>query len=70
MFTTTDTERQKKINNAMAICSSIGFVAGLGYAFSKKKKFWGYVGYSLLFSVAASTAGYLGAIAVTKDKVV
>ena len=37
--------------------SGVGFLAGLGYAFYKKKGFWGYVGFSILGSVVASV-GY------------
>lgn len=42
-----------------SILSSVGFIWGLSYAFSKQKKFWGYVGYSFLGSVGGAAAGGL-----------
>lgn len=42
-----------------SILSSIGFIWGLSYAFSKQKKFWGYVGYSFLGSVGGAAVGGL-----------
>lgn len=39
------------------ILSSVGALGGLAYAFSNKKKFWGYVGFFILGSVAGSLAG-------------
>jgi len=41
---------------AMGI-STIGFVGGLGYAYKKGSGFWGYVGWSFLFSILGSIAG-------------
>lgn len=41
---------------AMGI-STIGFVGGLGYAYKKGSSFWGYVGWSFLFSILGSIAG-------------
>lgn len=38
------------------IASTVGALAGLGFAFYKKKKFWGYVGYFILGSIATSLA--------------
>lgn len=50
-----------KIMNITQISSSIGFIAGLGYAFKKNKSFWGYVGYGLLGSIVFGTVGNIGA---------
>ena len=36
------------------IASTIGALAGLGLAYHKKKKFWGYVGYFILGSIVTS----------------
>lgn len=36
------------------IAGTIGGIAGLGLAYKEKKKFWGYVGYFILGSVATS----------------
>ena len=41
----------------VVLLSSAGFLAGLYYAFKTEKKFWGYVGFGLLGSIAGSTAG-------------
>lgn len=61
-------EANKKVKNAGAIGSSIGLTAGLIYAFRGKKKFWGYVGYGLLFSLIGSGVASLGTYAVLKFK--
>jgi len=45
-----------KITNITQIASSVGLLAGLGYAFKKNKGFWGYVGYSMLGSIAFGLA--------------
>ena len=50
-----------KILNATQIASSIGLIAGLGYAFKKNKSFWGYVGFGLLGSIVFGTVGNIGA---------
>ena len=39
------------------ILSSAGFLGGLGFAFYKKSKFWGYIGWGLLGSIALGTVG-------------
>jgi len=63
------TVRGKKIMNITSIGSSVGLLAGLGYAFSKKKGFWGYVGFSILGSIAFGTAAGIGAnLLVKKDE--
>lgn len=41
------------------ILSSVGTVSGLGYAFAKKKKFWGYVGFMFLGSIVFGTIGQI-----------
>jgi hypothetical protein len=62
------TDRQKKIMNITSISSSIGLVGGLGYAFAKKKGFWSYVGYGLLFSIIGGTIGGVGAQVIVKKE--
>ena len=42
---------------ATIIGSSVGTLVGIGYAFSKQKHFWGYVGFMLLGSIAFGTVG-------------
>jgi hypothetical protein len=44
-------------DNTIMVASSIGALAGLGYAFSRKKGFWGYAGFFLLGSIAGSLVG-------------
>jgi|LakMenEpi03Aug12_release.lakeMendotaPanAssembly.Ray.scaffolds.fasta_scaffold46063_3 hypothetical protein len=44
----------KKVSNLQVGLSSVGAVAGLYYAFSKKKGFWGYAGFFILGSLAGS----------------
>lgn len=44
-------------NKAIIVASSVGALAGLGYAFYKKKGFWGYVGFFVLGSIAGSLVG-------------
>jgi hypothetical protein len=61
-------ERSKKIMNITSIGSSVGLLAGLGYAFSKKKGFWGYVGFSILGSIAFGTAAGVGAQILVKKE--
>ncbi len=48
-----------KILNITQASSSIGLIAGLGYAFSKNKGFFAYVGYGLLGSIVIGIAGNL-----------
>ena len=63
------TDRQKKIMNIASIGSSVGFISGLGYAFSKKKGFWSYVGYGLLGSIVFGTVSGIGArVIIKKDE--
>ena len=37
---------------------SLGFAGGLWYAYKKEKGFWGYLGFSILFSIGGSALGY------------
>ncbi len=57
----TQTEIDSKKINLMAInvgASSLGFLSGLGFAYHRKSKFWGYVGWGLLGSlVVGGVAG-------------
>ena len=62
------TDRQKKIMNISSIGSSVGLVGGLVYAFRGKKGFWGYVGYSVLFSIIGGTAAGVGAQILIKKE--
>jgi hypothetical protein len=54
-------DNKKRVQNAAAIGSTAGLTVGLIYAFKSKKKFWGYVGYGLLFSLIGSGVASLGA---------
>jgi len=55
-----------KITNITQISSSVGLIAGLGYAFKQKKGFWGYVGYSLLGSIAFGLIGNVSSKLIIK----
>lgn len=55
-----------KITNITQIASSVGLLAGLGYAFKKNKGFWGYVGYSLLGSISFGLAANITSKIVIK----
>jgi hypothetical protein len=53
------------------ILSSVGALAGLYYAFSKGKGFWGYAGYFILGSIAGGLAGnVIGGIATSKSEII
>ncbi len=54
------------VSKATRIGSSIGFIAGLGYAFKGKKGFWAYVGYGLLGSIVFGTVSAIGADIITE----
>lgn len=58
--------KSEKVTNVTVIAGSVGLVGGLLYAFTKKKKFWGYVGFGLLFNVVGGTIGWVAATAVIK----
>lgn len=60
--------RMRKIVNLTSFGSSVGLVAGLSYAFVKKKGFWSYIGYSILGSVVFGTVTNLGARAILKPE--
>ena len=57
-------QESKKTDKTLTIISTIGALGGLYYAYSKKKGFWGYVG----FMVLGGIAGSLVANVVTKMK--
>ena len=49
--------KEDKTDKTTMVLSSIGALGGLYYAFTKKKSFWGYVGFFVLGSIAGSLAG-------------
>ena len=53
-------DTSKRVKQAAGIGSTAGLTVGLIYAFKSKKKFWGYVGYGLLFSLIGSGIASLG----------
>lgn len=55
-----------KITNITQISSSVGLLAGLAYSFKKNKGFWGYVGYSLLGSIAFGLIGNVSSRLIIK----
>ncbi len=64
------TEEQKKslLKNIYAInifAGSVGTLAGIGFAYHKKSKFWGYVGYMFLGSIVFGTIGAIATIPMT-----
>jgi hypothetical protein len=62
---------KNKIDNTTMILSSVGALAGLYYAFSKGKGFWGYAGYFILGSIAGGLAGnVIGGIATSKSEII
>ena len=52
-----DTTWTAKDLTATYITMGVGHLAGIGYAFYKKKHFWGYVGFFLLGGIAFGTVG-------------
>jgi hypothetical protein len=48
--------KEDKTDKTTMVLSSIGALGGLYYAFTKKKSFWGYVGFFVLGSIAGSLA--------------
>ena len=58
------TEDQYKVSKLNIGLGSAGALAGLYYAFTKKKGFWGYVGFFIL----GSLAGQLGASIIQSTK--
>ncbi len=72
----TQAEINSKKVNLMAIntgASSLGFLLGLGFAYHRKSKFWGYVGWGLLGSVVIGEVAGLAtlpmAASITKEQV-
>jgi hypothetical protein len=62
---------KNKIDNTTMILSSVGALAGLYYAFSNNKGFWGYAGYFILGSIAGGLAGnIIGGIATSKSEII
>ena len=59
-----DLNNSNKADKKLTILSTIGGLAGLYYAYSKKKSFWGYIGFMILGGIAGS----LVANVVTKMK--
>lgn len=60
--------RMRKIVNLTSFGSSVGLVAGLGYAFVKNKGVLAYIGYGLLGSIVFGTVTNLGARAILKPE--
>ena len=48
------------IPTIVSIAGGVGSLVGLGYAFSQKKGFWGYVGFFVLGSLVGSLIGTVG----------
>lgn len=59
--------KNQKVQKATQIGAAIGNVGGLTYAFIKKKKFWGYVGYFLLFGLIAGSLSYAASETLIKE---
>lgn len=62
------TKESNKIDTGLYIASAIGTLAGLGYAFHKKKKVWGYVGFAILGSITGSLIYHIGKSVVKKKQ--
>lgn len=59
------TTKDKKVQNLSYGLSALGLAAGIVYSLKTKKPFWHAVGYSVLFSIIGSYAGYgVGQIAI------
>jgi hypothetical protein len=56
------------ISEGYKIGSSLGFVAGLGYAFKVKSGFWKGWGYTILGSIAIGGIGAAIGYSIKKDK--
>ena len=52
----------------ISVLSGVGMLGGLFYAFKTKKKFWGYVGFAVLGSIAGSITGGIISQVVPKKK--
>lgn len=57
-----------KTNNTTMVIASVGALAGLYYAFTKKKGFWGYAGYFVLGSIAGHLAGNVVSAVIPQPK--
>ncbi len=61
---------QRKINNinyTRIAIGGIGNIAGLVYAFHKKKGFWGYVGFMLLGGIVLGTTAMVATMPMTAN---
>ncbi len=56
--------KQQQTLNAAVIGSVAGHIGGLLYAFSKKKKFCGYVGHFFLWGIVGGSVAWLAAQAI------
>jgi hypothetical protein len=45
--------------NLIVGLASLGFAAGIWYAYKHDKKFWGYVGFALLGNIAGMATGQI-----------
>ncbi len=66
--TLTADEKAKLLRNIYAInifAGSVGTLAGIGFAYKKGSKFWGYVGYILLGGIVFGTIGAIATIPMT-----
>ena len=61
------TTKNEKVQRAASVGTSIGNIGGLTYAFMKKKKFWGYVGYFLLFGIITGSLTYVASEILIKE---
>jgi hypothetical protein len=57
-----------KNNNTIMVLASAGALAGLYMAYKGNKKFWGYVGYFVLGSVAGHLAGNIVTAVIPQPK--
>lgn len=61
--------KQEKISKYTVIATAVGNVGGLTYAFVKKKRFWGYIGFALLFGAILGTTTFaISEAAIKEDK--
>lgn len=59
--------KNQKVQRATSIGTAIGNAGGLTYAFMKKKKFWGYVGYAILFGIIGGSLTYVASEMAFKE---
>ena len=64
----TKEEKTKKIATISSAMGTLGMVGGLYFAYTRQNKFWGYVGWALLFSFGASAiSGAVSSLAIKED---